>query len=320
MKPGLVGPGILAAAMFAAMLTGCGGSQPPIGPGAMPQTSALAAHGDRGKSWMLPKARGGELLYVTLPYGNEVDIFTFPQAKLVGTLTGLAFPLIVCSDKSGNVWVGDDQYSGSFTLEEFAHGGTSPIATLSGSNGTAEACAIDPTTGNLAVATDYYYERGDVDVYTDARGTPTIYTSDIYLPNSVTYDNVGDLFVAGNRNVYTAATDWLPKGASAISDFKLTPHIRPHTGIAWDGHDLLEIAYPDMIERYAVIGQKGEGIGSLTLDEPSVWAFVIRKSTLIASDASSNVYFFAYPSGGSPTYTIGGLDKPTGVAVSLAPH
>ena len=37
------------------LLTGCGGSQPPIGAGgAMPQTSAIATHAARGKSWMRP--------------------------------------------------------------------------------------------------------------------------------------------------------------------------------------------------------------------------------------------------------------------------
>jgi hypothetical protein len=36
-------------------LAGCGGSQPPIGaPGAMAQTSAIATHAERGKSWMVP--------------------------------------------------------------------------------------------------------------------------------------------------------------------------------------------------------------------------------------------------------------------------
>jgi hypothetical protein len=39
----------------AAMLAGCGGSQPPIGaPGAIPEASAIAPHAVRGKSWMLP--------------------------------------------------------------------------------------------------------------------------------------------------------------------------------------------------------------------------------------------------------------------------
>ena len=50
----------------AAMLAGCGGSQPPIGaPGAMAQTSASAAQVERRGSWMLPEASGEDLLYVT---------------------------------------------------------------------------------------------------------------------------------------------------------------------------------------------------------------------------------------------------------------
>ena len=56
----------LTSCVAAAMLTGCGGSQPPIGaPGAMPQTSAIATHADRGKSWMLPEAKSQDLLYVS---------------------------------------------------------------------------------------------------------------------------------------------------------------------------------------------------------------------------------------------------------------
>lgn len=46
-----------------AMLAGCGGSQPPVGaPDAMPQTSAIATHADRGKSWMLSEAKQHDLM------------------------------------------------------------------------------------------------------------------------------------------------------------------------------------------------------------------------------------------------------------------
>ena len=42
----------------AAMLLGCGGSQPPIdAPGAMPQSRAIATYAERGGSWMLPEAK-----------------------------------------------------------------------------------------------------------------------------------------------------------------------------------------------------------------------------------------------------------------------
>jgi hypothetical protein len=73
--------GICAAA---AMLAGCGGSQPPIGaPGAMPQSSANATHAAHGGSWMLPKERvaspdyevSGPLLYVTNYTSNSVTVY-----------------------------------------------------------------------------------------------------------------------------------------------------------------------------------------------------------------------------------------------------
>ena len=40
----------------AALLAGCGGSQPPIGaPGAIPQSRVAASPAERGGSWMLPE-------------------------------------------------------------------------------------------------------------------------------------------------------------------------------------------------------------------------------------------------------------------------
>ena len=64
----------------AAMLAGCGGSQPPIGaPGAMPQTSAIATHADRGTSWMLPGTSAGDLVYATSVAFGNVYVYTYPK-------------------------------------------------------------------------------------------------------------------------------------------------------------------------------------------------------------------------------------------------
>jgi hypothetical protein len=61
----------LSGGVAVALLAGCGGSQPPVGaPGAMPQTSPIATHADRGKSWMLPEAKSG--LYIS-EYNNRSD-------------------------------------------------------------------------------------------------------------------------------------------------------------------------------------------------------------------------------------------------------
>jgi hypothetical protein len=91
----------------AAMLAGCGGSQPPIGaPGAMVQTSETATHGDRGKSWMLPESKGEDLLYVSNSSG-DVSIYRYQQRNLVGVLTGFMLPLGECVDKTANVYIVD---------------------------------------------------------------------------------------------------------------------------------------------------------------------------------------------------------------------
>ena len=78
----------LGISVAAAMLTGCAGSQPPIGaPGAMVQTSAIATHTDRGTSWIKSKASSGDLLYVSQELGS-VSIFSYPKGELVGSFSG----------------------------------------------------------------------------------------------------------------------------------------------------------------------------------------------------------------------------------------
>jgi hypothetical protein len=52
----------LSLSVAAVLLAGCGESQPLGAPGAMPQSRAIATHAERGKSWMLPKAKSEDLL------------------------------------------------------------------------------------------------------------------------------------------------------------------------------------------------------------------------------------------------------------------
>ena len=57
---------------LALLLAGCGGSQPPIGaPGARLQSSPVVSRAERRGSWMLPEAKGEDLLYVS----NPSDLF-----------------------------------------------------------------------------------------------------------------------------------------------------------------------------------------------------------------------------------------------------
>src|SRR5579863_10312478 len=143
----------------AALVAACGGSQSPIGaPGAIPQTSAIAMHAERGKSWMLPEAKSSDLLYVAAspdgPNGSAY-VYTYPQGRLVGTLTGFGVPRGECADSAGDVFIVayTNQSMSSSTIYEYAHGGTKPIAALSDPD-VAVGCAVDPTTGDLAASGD----------------------------------------------------------------------------------------------------------------------------------------------------------------------
>jgi hypothetical protein len=137
---------VLNCCVAAAILAGCGGSQPPIGAsGAMPQGSAIAAHADRSKSWMLSEAKTDDLLYVTDAGKSNVLVFSYPQGKLVGTLAGsFSNPAGECVDAKGNVWITNPNYAGSGFIVEYAHGDSTSITTLQEPGASPVGCSIDP--------------------------------------------------------------------------------------------------------------------------------------------------------------------------------
>jgi hypothetical protein len=150
---------VLSACAAAAMLAGCGGSQPPIGaPAAMPQVSAIATHAERGKSWMKPEASGDDLVYATGAC-NGTCVLSYPENQLVGTLpVGNGLNSGACADPASDVFITDTS-----SVYEYAHGASSPVATLSLPGSQAAGCSIDPSTGNLAV--DFAGTGGDIAVF-----------------------------------------------------------------------------------------------------------------------------------------------------------
>jgi hypothetical protein len=118
----------------------------------MPQTSAIATHASRGKWRMLPGAKSEDLLYVPdddVP--GELLAFSYPHGGLVGEVMLPAdYPLGLCSDGSGHVFVTTSGTDAQSYIYEYPHGGTQPIATLT-DPGLANGCAVDARSGNLAV-------------------------------------------------------------------------------------------------------------------------------------------------------------------------
>jgi hypothetical protein len=132
----------------------------------------------RGKSWMKPNLGRQALMYVSNSNNGTVSVYAYnggQSPSLVGTLTGFEYPATVCSDKNGNVYIGDFD---TWTIYEYAHGGTTPIKTLDNNLSDATGCSVDPTTGNLAVvnySSGIGNKNGNVAIYTNATGEPTYY-------------------------------------------------------------------------------------------------------------------------------------------------
>lgn len=218
-----------------AMMTGCGGSQPPIGaPGAMPQSRSIVTPVERGRSGMLPEVDAASTSsHVPGQHQHFIEalFYAFGDGKLaIFNVTIGAVPILrtfvstpythlhgACSDPSGHVFV-TQSASGSGAVIEFAHGGTSAVATLS-DTGMAMACSYDRSTSNLAVANSYDPDAPggpgpDIAVYPNETGTPTLYADPIGSIPSCSYDLSGNLFIGQRRRHGHFALMELPRGSS----------------------------------------------------------------------------------------------------------
>jgi len=141
--------------IVAAAFVGCGGSRVTTGlQNTIPQT------------WH--DAKRSALLYVSDPKAGTVFIYAYPSLKAAGMLTGLNLPSGLCVDqKTGNIWIAE-----TTRVVEFAHGETKPIRTLQiGRDNNADACAVNPENGELAVANATFGGDGAGDVVIFNLGT-----------------------------------------------------------------------------------------------------------------------------------------------------
>ncbi len=300
-------------------LAGCAGAATPMPP-ATQRDAATHARSDAGRSWMDPAAKNGSLLYVSSVLTNDVYVFSYPAGKMVGTLTGFSTPYGLCVDKSANVWVVND---GTSQIIEYAHGGTSPIATLSDPGEYPEGCAVDPNTGDLGV-TNFYSTSGSgsVSVYAGAQGPPQIY-SDPNLANVrfCGYDAKGNLFVDGVNASSAFVLAELPKGASTLEDIAFKQSVEWPGGVQWDGKHVA-VGDTDAVKIYQTTA-KGKVTGTTSLAGANyVNQFFIVKgarrkpSTVVAPSQDGGVVaIYKYPAGGSPISTIA-VSEPFGAAVS----
>jgi hypothetical protein len=307
----------------ATLFAACGGGSQPNASLGMPPAASLAHQ----RSWMSPLAKSQALLYVSDAENDVVDVyknFASNSVTRVGQLGGVQYPSGECTDRAGNVWV-TELYGQD--VVEFAHGGTSPLQSLS-VTGFPIGCSVDPTTGNLAVASwedsQGYNTRGGVFIFAHASGTPTFYTDpnlwQFWPPG---YDAAGNLFVAGYNP--TVELVELSRGGSNFQQISLgSKSITSPGGVTWDGKYVVaaDLQYQGRnttaIYRIAVSGMKGTVIGTTVLTDscsPSKGADImqplIRGTTVLGGNRSctNRVAFWSYRNGGNPTRTL-----PAGIA------
>jgi hypothetical protein len=210
-------------------------------------------------------------------------------------------PCGVCSDETGNVFI-----TGASNIYEYAHGATKPTRTLA-DPGNAEACAVDPTTGNLAVTNlGSQQETGDIAIYATTSGTPTIYTDpDIQYPERCGYDNMGNLFLDGYSSQVEPVFAELPAGTKQFANITLNEPFAVGS-VQWDGQYVTIAGVgghgANEILRFQVSGSTGTVVGTTTLKGngrrfrySNYW---IQGATVIKTGAISGLW--SYPRGGKP--------------------
>ena len=271
---------------------------------------------------MAPNAKKQVLLYVS-DYGDGmVHVYSWPKGQIVGTLSGFQRATGECVDKAGDVWI--TSYV-SAEIVEYAHGGTTPIATLSDPGEYPISCSVDPTTGNLAVGnieTTSDDSRVGRDLCRRARDAEALYRSD---------DRSSLLH--GLRSQRRSFRGWAPeldrrlrfhrasRGSGSFTDITLDQSIGMPAGVQWDGNDVVvgdqQAAY---LYRFKLSGNSGTEVGVTPLDGGAdVVQFCIQGRKVVGPNADTgNAMIWKYPKGGKATKTLSGLDLPFGSVISKA--
>lgn len=292
---------------------------------------------------MLPDAINQDLLYVSNFADGKVAIYEYPAGKLVGRLGGFGYPAGLCVDALQNVYVTEEDapLAGSAILE-YPHGALNPIKIFSDFYGTPNGCAIDPTTGNLAVANSFgpVSSGANVAIYGAAEVSAIYPLPAIDIAEFCGYDPAGNLYVDGQPDRFTGLIlDELPKSSTNVDTITFdraigAPDAWPGA-IQWQrsyfaiGSSDDSDAHEPAIYQVRIKDFRGSVVGKTVLGgstDPHGGQFWIQGKTVIAPSyhnfhvfVDSRLRFYNYPDGGAPTKTLSRhFAMPYGVAISIA--
>lgn len=316
------------AAVAVAAMTGCGGSQPPIGaPGAIPQAPATAGNGG-GTSWMLPEAKSkiasttykdaAALLYATNQLNKtDWDGVTVYRAEandpapLARISADINFPFGACIDGQGTLYVVSNANSTGW-VSEYPLGRTKPSKIIrDGISGPAY-CAIDAK-GNLWVTN---YGSANVTEYLAGSQKPhTVITKGIVNPVGIAIDPSGNVYV-GNFSSSSGDVEVYAPGSKSPSRV-ITDGATSPRGLAVDSNGTLYVTnlYQSTVAEYRsgqsdpfqTITQAMDRPAGITLD---------KDGTLYVSNIANNTIVEFAPGSVKPLKReiTKGLYEPNGIA------
>ncbi len=312
----------IAICIVAAALIGCAGSRATSAlENSIPQVTVTGGSANRNS---IQGAKRGALLYVSDPDAGTVFMYSYPALKPAGMLTGIDSPTGMCVDKkTGNVWITETSPYAAGAME-FAHGGTTPIQTLQiGSDNFANACAVNPTNGELAIANVTFGgdDPGDVIVFNVHTGkSKTYHEKGMFYYEFLGYDSRGNLFVAGTPPYYGTMFRFaeLPSGARKLVNIRWHgPPISLPGNVQDDGTSITVGSVQDAL-LYRTIGGKVTGTttfgGSCYTDQ----YFIDGDKVIVPSSCSgvATVSVYNYPAGGKPITTLTGFSSAFGAVIS----
>lgn len=213
---------LLCAFLLPAAVSGCGGTTRSAG--FSPEANSFDAR--MSNSRMSAAAKSEDLLYVSNYAYGTVTVYSYRGHAWVGQLGTFSSPGSLCVDPSQDVYVPNGYW---YDIAEYRHGDGTPIRYLADPNGVPASCAVDPTTGDIAVVNGVSGAGAQygVLIYRKGRGYPAFYSNAI-LPYwfFCAYDQNGNLYLDGENGDYTSV--WvavLRKGSASIQPLTLNQQI-----------------------------------------------------------------------------------------------
>jgi hypothetical protein len=296
----------------AALLAACGGQS-----GNPPQSSVASAtvHRDSGSY--------GDLLYIWTEY--TITMVSWPEFQIVGTFQNLGFEGLCSDPNNGNVFA----MSGNEVLV-YAHGGTTPIATLYPPSGYTDlqGCSVDPTTGDLALKS-YQSPKGHnaLLIFPGGQGGAIVVDGGgQYFFLGFAYDDTGNLFSSVIYGHNKEALVELPKGQSTLMRIRL-PYEFELGQIQWDGQYLVwgvrDARQGATLYQLTIANNKATIAGTVRLAKAGQSLFCIHDGTVFQSywkllhNKNVAIAAWPYPEGGKPSQVLYGVSKGKNAKIGL---